>query len=125
MSHYNSVTIGIIPTSSPSDTSLLTIEEHVKKLEKYNNEFYMRDRFGNIIKDGDGNMIDLGQFIEISAGPDFIVRNTRLGQIAATADASYISMVSQLQTQSAPTNKPVPVSGLRWIYSASQLNRLT
>lgn len=125
MSHYNSVTIGLIPTTSPSDTSLMTIEEHVKALEAYNNEFYMRDRFGNLIRDTEGELIDLGQFIEISAGPDFIVRNTRLGRIAATADASYIGMVSRLATQSAPTNKPVPVGGLRWTYSQSQLNRLT
>lgn len=126
MSHYNSVTIGIIPTTTPSDISLAGVEEHVKKLENYANEFYMRDRFGNIIFDADRNKIDLGQFIEVVAGPDFIVRNTRLGQMASTPDASYIGMVSQLKTQSAPTNKPLPsVSALRYTYSANQLNRLT
>lgn len=126
MSHYNNVTIGMISTSTPSDVGLASIEAHVKKLEALPNEYYMRDRFGAVITDGEGNAIDLGQFIEVVAGPDLIVRNTRLGQVASTSPASYVGMVSQLPVQSAPTNKPMPsVVGLRFEYSTSQLNRLT
>lgn len=126
MSHYNNVTIGMISTSTPVDVTLASIEQHVKKLEALPNEYYMRDRFGAVITDGEGNAIDLGQFIQVIAGPDLVVRNTRLGQVASTSPASYVGMVSQLAVQSAPTNKPMPsVVGLRFEYSTSQLNRLT
>jgi hypothetical protein len=126
MSHYNSVTIGLISTSTPSDASLASVEKYVQKLEAMPNEYYMRDRMGALIKDGEGNMIDLGQFIQVVAGPDVVVRNSRLGQVASVSPASYVGMVSGLPAQSAPTNKPMPsVIGLRFEYSTSQLNRLT
>lgn len=126
MSHYNNVTIGLINTTTPSDTSLAGIENHVRKLEALENLYYMRDTTGEIITDGEGNRFDLGQFIEVIAGPDFVVPNTRLGQIVADSSAAYVGMVSDLPVQSAPTNKALPsVAGLRFQYSANQLNRLT
>lgn len=126
MSHYNSVTIGLINTSSPNTTGLKDVEDHVARLEAMPNEFYMRDRLGAIIKDGEGNSIDLGQFIEIIAGPEPVVRNTRLGTVASNTPASFVGFVSQLPVQSAPTNKGLPtVGGLRFEFSSSQLNRLT
>ncbi|MNO89411.1 Phage tail sheath protein [compost metagenome] len=126
MSHYNSVTHGLIATSSPQGTTLAEVEEHVQKILAQPNTFYMRDRFGAEIKDGDGERIDIGQFISVLAGPDIIVGNTRLGAIATTPTAAYAGMVSQLPVQSAPTNKVLANAlGLRFEYSASQLNRLT
>lgn len=126
MSHYNSVTNGVISTSTPNTTTLMDIENHVKKLESQPNEFYMRDRFGEIITDGEGEMFDVGQFIQIVAGPDLLVGNTRLGGVASNSGATYTGFVSQLAVQSAPTNKTMPTAaGLRFEYSAPQLNRLT
>lgn len=126
MSHYNSVTIGLINTTTPNTTGLKDIEDHVTKLEALPNAFYMRDRFGAVIKDGEGNQIDLGQFIEVVAGPEPVVQNSRLGVVASNTAASYVGFVSQLPVQSAPTNKAMPsVGGLRFEYSSSQLNRLT
>jgi hypothetical protein len=126
MSHYNEVTIGLINTSTPNDVSLASIEAHVKKLEALENLYYMRDTYGNLLKDAEGNLFDLGQFIQVIAGPDFVVNNSRLGQIAADSSSAYVGMVSKLPVQSAPTNKVVPsVVGLRFAYSTSQINRLT
>lgn len=127
MSLYGRVTHGFIATSSPQGTTLQEIEEHVQKLlENVPQTLYMRDRFGNEIKDGEGNRIDLGQFISILAGPDIVVGNTRLGAIATQGTAAYGGFVSQLPIRSAPTNKVIPNAlGLRYEYSASQLDRLT
>lgn len=125
MSHFNSVTIGLMATSSPSDFDLKSIEDHVRKLEGIKNEYYMLDRFGNKILDSEGQAIDLGQFLEIVAGPDILVNNTRLGVIATGDPALYAGFVSTLPVQSAPTNKDLPGAlGLRYEYSTSQLNRL-
>ncbi len=126
MSHYNHVTIGIINASSPASTNLKDIEDHVRHLESQPNEFLMRDRFGTVISDGDGEVIDLGQFIQIIAGPDLVVGNTRMGAISTNTGASYAGFIGQLPVQSAPTNKAMPaVSGLRFEYSTAQINRLT
>lgn len=126
MSHYNSVTIGLVNTTTPDTTSLKDIEAKVVELEALDNSFYMRDRFGAVIKDGEGNSIDLGQFIQVIAGPEPVVSNSRLGATASNTAASYVGFVSQLLVQSAPTNKAMPsVRGLRFEYSSAQLNRLT
>lgn len=126
MSHYNHVTIGLINTTTPATTGLKDIEDHVQKLEALPNEFYMRDRFGAVIQDGEGDRIDLGQFIQLIAGPDLIVGNTRLGMVASNTPGVYAGFVSQLRVESAPTNKPLAVAqGLRFQYSNAQLNRLT
>lgn len=126
MSHYNSVTIGLINTTTPDTTQLKDIEAKVTELEALPLSFYMRDRFGAVIKDGEGNSIDLGQFIQVIAGPEPVIPNSRLGAVASNTAASYVGFVSQLLVQSAPTNKAMPsVRGLRFEYSSAQLNRLT
>lgn len=125
MSHYNNVTMGVISTSSPEETTLAGIQDHVDKLLANPLSFYMRDRFGNEIKDGEGNRIDLGQYIQVVAGPDLIVANSRLGLVATNSPAPYFGFVTTLPVQSAPTNKVLPsVRGVRFEYSAAQLNAL-
>lgn len=126
MSHYNSVTMGLISTTSPASTSLRAIEDHVRKLEAIDNTFYMRDVNNQIITDGEGNQIDLGQFISIVAGPETVTLSTRLGYIANNTPAAIGATVAGLDITSAPTNKPIAsADGLRFEFSSSQLNRLT
>jgi hypothetical protein len=126
MSHYNNVTFGFIPVAPPKDTDLAGIQDYVDELAALPNTFYMRDRFGNEIKDEDGNKIDLGQFIEILAGPELVVRNSRLGLVASSSYASYIGFVTTLPVQSSPMNKPIgSVQSLRYELSAAQLDKLT
>ncbi len=125
MSHYNSVTMGLISTTAPRSTNLRDIEDHVRKLEVLPNSFLMKDVNNQIITDADGNPIDLGQFIGIVAGPEVITINTSLGYLANNTPASIAGLISALEISSAPTNKVVPgAQGLRYELSASQLGRL-
>lgn len=126
MSHYNSVTMGLISTTSPASTNLRSIEDHVRKLEAIDNTFYMRDVNNQIIMDGEGNQIDLGQFIAIVAGPETVTLSTRLGYIANNTPAAVGATIAGLDVKSAPTNKRIEsADGLRFEFSSSQLNRLT
>lgn len=125
MSHYNSVTMGLISTTSPASTNLRTIEDHVRKLEAINNTFYMRDVNNQIITDGEGNQIDLGQFIAIVAGPETVSLSTRLGYVANNTPAAVAATIAGLDVKSAPTNKRIEsADGVRFEFSSSQLNRL-
>lgn len=126
VSHRNHTTIGCIPTSSPTEPTLRAIENHVAKLEAYENSYLMRDTKGDVIRDTDGNAIDLGMYINIIAGGDVIMVNQRLGQYAVNSAAAFVGYLSTLAVNSAPTNKVLKYAGgLRVKYSNSQLDRLT
>ena len=126
VSHRNHTTIGTIATTSPSEPTLRAIEEHVQKLESYDNTYLMRDAKGDVIRDADGNAIDLGKHICILAGGDTIMVNQRLGQYAVNSAAALAGFLSVLPANSAPTNKVIKYAGgLRIKYSNSQLDRLT
>lgn len=126
ISHQNSATIGMIATSSPDEAGLAAIQAHVEKLLSRNNDYFMRDHAGNILKDSQGNPIDLGRFVQIVVGPDIVLNSTRLGTYAENSVAAYAGFVSQLPAQSSPTNKILPFArGLRFSYSNSQLDKLT
>jgi hypothetical protein len=125
MTFRNHTTVGHIATSSPSDTTLLTVANQVAALAAAPNAFFFRDASGNILKDSAGNNMDLGRYINIIAGPDAIFNSTRFGVYAENSAAAYAGFVSNLQPQSAPTNKSVSYAvGLRFEYSNGQLNTL-
>ena len=126
VSHRNHTTMGVISTTSPSEPTLKSIEEHVEKLEGYDNSYLMRDAKGDIIKDTDGNTIDLGMYISVLAGGDVVMNNSRLGQYATNSASAFVGFISTLAVNTAPTNKVVPYAqGLRIKYSNGQLDRLT
>lgn len=126
ISYQNSATMGVIATSSPDEAGLLAVQQHVEKLLASKNDYFMRDRSGNILKDQDGNPIDLGRYIQVVAGPDLVLGNLRFGSYADNSPASYAGFLSALAPQSSPTNKVMPfVRGLRFSYSNAQLDKLT
>lgn len=126
MSHRNTATMGIIATTSPEETGLRAVDDHVNYLNSLNVDLYMRDRNGNEILDSQQEKIDLGRYISVVAGPDVLVAGTRTGVYASNSPAVYAGMISQMAVQSAPTNKRVPgVQGLRYNLSNAQLNKLT
>lgn len=126
VSHRNHTTIGCIPTSSPNEPTLRAIEAHVAKLEAYDNSYLMRDAKGDVIRDTDGNAIDLGMYINIIAGGDVVMVNQRLGQYSVNSAAGFVGYLSTLAVNSAPTNKVLKYAGgLRVKFSNSQLDRLT
>lgn len=125
MTFRNHTTLGYIGISSPDAVSLKDVADQVTKIQNTTNLFPMRDTVGNILKDSDGNNIDLGRFISVVAGPDFIFNSPRLGVYAEVSPAAYAGFVSNLAAQSAPTNKVVPAYGLRYQFSNAQLDTLT
>jgi hypothetical protein len=126
MSHRGHATHGIIATSTPEETGLKAVDDHVKHLMSLDMDFFMRDRNGNEILDSQGQKIDLGRFISVIAGPDVILGSGRFGLYSTNSPAVYAGMISNMPVQSAPTNKQVPAAlGLRYNYSNSQLNDLT
>lgn len=125
-SYRNHTTLGFIQTSSPNEVGLKAVEAHVKKLEAYNNFYYMKDTNGEIITDSEGNKMDLGRYITVLAGGDNIFNNTRLGTYACNSASAFAGFISTLDAQSAATNKAVSFTqGLKFKYSNSQLERLT
>jgi hypothetical protein len=125
-SYRNHTTIGFIQTSSPNEVGLRAVEEHVRKLEAYNNFYYMKDSNGEVILDSEGKKLDLGRYICVVAGGDNIFYNTRLGNYACNSAAAVAGYVSTLNAQTAATNKAVTYTqGLKYKYSNAQLERLT
>lgn len=126
ISHRNHATSGVIATSSPDESGLAAVQAHVEKLLATKNDYFMRDRAGNILKDSEGRNIDLGRFISVVAGPDVILNNNRTGTYADNSASGYAGFVAQLPAQSGPTNKIVAYGkALRFSYSNSQLDKLT
>jgi hypothetical protein len=127
ISYRNNAVTGYIPTSSPSEAGLAAVKTQVNNLLNNSpNNFFMRDRAGNILNDSNGNPLDLGGKIEVVAGPDVTFNSVRFGVYSENSAAAYAGFVSQLAPQSAPTNKVLPfANGLRFVYSASQLDSLT
>lgn len=125
-SHRNHATMGVISTTSPVEATLKVIEEHVRKLEAYNNLYFMKDIKGDIIRDNENNPIDLGRHITLVAGGDILLSNTRLGVYATNSAAGVAGFVSALAVNSAPTNKVLTFAkGLKVKFSNAQLDRLT
>jgi hypothetical protein len=126
ISHRNHATNGVIATSSPDESGLAAVQAHVDKLLASKNDYFMRDRVGNVLQDADGKGIDLGRYISVVAGPDVILGNSRLGNYSDNSAAGYAGFVSQLAPQSSPTNKVMDhVGALRYSFSSSQLDKLT
>lgn len=119
-------TYGVIATRSPRSTNLRAISEHVDDLVSRRNDYYILDKNEDPIFDAEGNLFDIGQYVQVLAGPDVIVRNSRLGQYYTNSPVIYAAMMSTMRPGSSPLNKQVPgVLGLRYTYSNSQRDRLT
>jgi hypothetical protein len=125
LSYRNKMTFGAINMKPVEDTGLSSIQEHAKKLAAFENLYYMRDSYGNIIKDSNGNFIDLGGFINVVAGPEIAVRGTSLGTYNADPAVSYVAFSTTLNPQSAAGNKTIPNGrGLRYRFSNAQLDSI-
>ena len=119
-------TYGVIATKSPASVDLKSIDEHVNKLLSRRNDYFVVDKFGDPILDGDGKPFDIGQYVHVVAGPDVILRNSKLGTYAANSAVVFAAMMTTMRPGSSPLNKQVPgVLGLRYTYSNAQRDRLT
>lgn len=126
ISHRNDTVIGVIGTKSPDEAGLKAIRDHAEHLLSLNNNYFMRDRAGNVLRGADGKPIDLGRFINVIAGPDLLFSSPRLGNYSALSPAAYAGQLSEMEPQNAPTNKPIKyAAGMRFGFSNSQLDKLT
>lgn len=125
MSMRGKYTIGVIATRSPLKAGLADINEYANKLANLDTAMYVKDRQGNIIRDADGNPVDIGKFLIIVGGPDLILRNTRFGVYTANSPAVLAGMMSALPAGASPTNKKVEgVLGLRFQFSNAQRDKI-
>lgn len=119
------MTHGVIALRPPLRTGLANIEEHVKNLEAFQNDFYLKGTDGAILTDREGNPFDIGRYITIVAGPQLTFTSQRLGTYNDDGDVVYAAMNTVLAPSSSPTNKKVAnARGLRFTYSQKQLQRL-
>lgn len=126
LSFRSKTTLGAIAMKPPVDTGLAGIQDYAKKAASYNNVYLMRDMYGNLIKDAEGNAIDLGKFISVVCGPEPVCNDPSIGDFFGNPAIQYIGMNTGMQPQSAPTNKPVPgAKRLRFRFSNAQLDMLT
>lgn len=127
ISHRSRVCHGIIPTSSPEDVELETINTHANHLvSEHPNDIFMKDADGNIIYDSEGQPFDLGRFVTVLAAPDVRFKHSQLGYYYTNSPAIYAGMICGLKVSSSPLNKAVPaIEGLRFEYGNAQRNTLT
>ena len=126
LSHRNKATIGFISVSPCKDTSLRGVQEYTEKLVAMNNLYFLRDQSGNIIKDSNGDPMDLGKFISVVAGPEIEHTDSKIGRFWGNPAVDYAAKNSLLAPQSAPTNKKIDgVKKLKFNFSNYQLDRIT
>lgn len=126
LTHRNKSTLGIIRTSPNRDTSLRGVQEYTDKLCSMNNLYFLKDLNGNIVKDSDGNAIDLGKFLSVVAGPEIEYVDSRTGRFWGDPAIDYAARNSILAPQSAPTNKQISgAKKLRFNFSGYQLDKIT
>ncbi len=119
-------TYGVIATKSPKNTNLKAISEHVEDLLARRNDYYILDKYGDVIYDLEGKPFDIGQYIHVLAGPDVVVRNSRLGLYSTNSPVIFAAMMTTMRPGSSPLNKQVPgVLALRHTYSNAQRDSLT
>lgn len=126
ISHRNDTVLGVIATKSPDEAGLSGVKEHVDRLLARRNDYLMRDKVGNILKDSTGRPIDLGRFLSVIAGPDLVFSTARLGSYTENSAAAYAGSLTVMPAHQAPTNKPIDYAfGMRYNFSNAQLDALT
>lgn len=77
------------------------------------------------INDTSGEPVDIGQYINITAGPDGYTRDPNLGAIYSNQSAVYAGLLASMNIDRSTTAFPLRGSlGLAYSYSREQLNRL-
>lgn len=124
LSFRTSTTHGLISMKPAADTGLKGIQDYVKALKDFKNDWFMRDLAGNLVKDSEtGGNVDIGSYVSIIAGPAVYISVPSLGTVATDGGLLYAAMNTVLAPQSAPTNKTLPgARSLKHRFSNAQLN---
>lgn len=126
LSHRNKTTFGAIAIKPCANTSLAGVQQHAKYLTTLKNQYVMRDLNGDIMRDSDNNVVDLGKYLSIVAGPEPIYSDSSLGRKEGNSAIHYAAMNTTLSAHKAPTNKQLHgAKGLRYRFSNAQLDAIT
>ncbi|AOQ24709.1 hypothetical protein MTAT_20540 [Moorella thermoacetica] len=127
VSMANSETLGIIGVKPVADISLETLKNKVDSLcASGSNQYFLKDANGDYIYDDKGNLIDVGRFISVVAGPEVVTQNEQIGLYATSPATFFAGLISMLPPHVGALNRTVTGAlGLRFSYSLSQQNRLT
>lgn len=125
LSYRNKTTLGVIAMSPNTDTTLLGVKKYANKCANFNNNFFMIDNDGELIKI-DNEYIDIGRYISIVAGPETVNRDNSIGTFYGNPAVDYAALNTVLLPQSAPTNKTIAnIQSLKFNFSAAQLDSIT
>lgn len=125
LSYRNKSVHGAISMKPLKNTTLAGVQAHAKYLASYNNNYFMKDASGAIIKDSNGDVIDLGKFISVCVGPNPTFNHPVNALREANPAVMYIAYNTTLLPQSAPTNKQLAgTTGIKYNFSNAQLNEI-
>lgn len=126
LTHRNKATVGCISVTPNKDVSLRGVQEYADKLANLNNLYFLRDQNGNIIKDSNGDAMDLGKYLSVVAGPEVEYTDSKIGRFWGDPAVDYAARNCTLSPQSAPTNKKLNgAKRLRFNFSNYQLDKIT
>ena len=125
LTYRTKMTHGFIDMKPNNNTTLKGVQKYVEKLLKYDNIHYMQDLDGNILKDSDGNKMDIGWYTSLVVGPEPIYISDNLGRYAGSPAIGYAALNSTIAAESAPTHKAIPNAvGMKYAFSNKQMNEL-
>ena len=123
LSYKNKSTYGVIPMKPLKNTSLASVQAHAKYLAGFHNQYFMRGSDNSILRDSNGEVIDLGKFISVVAGPTPMINHSVNALREGNPAVLYAAFNTTLQPQSAPTNKKLlGVNKIKYSFSNAQLN---
>ncbi|MBR2246179.1 hypothetical protein [Oceanobacillus profundus] len=119
-------TIGFIGVEPVRNASLLSIQEYIEELasSKVNDHYLYNDSTHEHILNDEGDLIDIGHYINVVFGPEVGLVNDKLGNYITNGVSIYAGLNSVLPAEVATTNKEISVHGLRYHLSESQHNLL-
>lgn len=125
VSARNKTTFGAIAMKENKDTTLAGIQDYAKYLANFNNLYLLRDSTGAILKNDQGEPFDIGNYISVVAGPEPYFNHKTNALRAANPAVMYAAFNTNLQAQSAPTNKRLEGStGIKYSFSNAQLDAI-
>ena len=125
----NHETIGVIGVEPVKNTDLRTVQEYIDELTTSGiNDHYMYNEASETkeeIMDDEGNLIDIGGYINVIFGPEVGMSNDKVGGYVTNGSLVYAGLISTLPIESSTTNKQVQARGLRYELSEAQMDKLS
>lgn len=119
--------IGVIGTAPVESTDLFAVQDYIDELTVAGtNEHYMyNEATGELILNDDGEVMDIGRYVNVVFGPELGQTNARLGGYVASGVTLYAGLISTLPIENSTTNKEISAQGVRYNLSEAQMNQLS